>query len=68
MSNRPTMLPILDGLTCGESYCLIALAGLVTGCTFFFTNILIVSSRMDLQQERKEASVTKMLLQSRRLF
>ncbi|OBT88366.1 hypothetical protein VE02_02348 [Pseudogymnoascus sp. 03VT05] len=37
MSNRPTMLPILDGLTCGESYYLIALAVLLTGCTFFFT-------------------------------
>ncbi|ELR05568.1 hypothetical protein GMDG_07488 [Pseudogymnoascus destructans 20631-21] len=37
MSNRPTMLPILDGLTCGESYYLIALAVFLTGCTFVFT-------------------------------
>ncbi|KFY34438.1 hypothetical protein V494_06773 [Pseudogymnoascus sp. VKM F-4513 (FW-928)] len=30
------MLPILDGLTCAESYCLIGIAVLVTGCILFF--------------------------------
>lgn len=37
MSSRPTMIPLLEGLTCGESYILIGLAVLLTVCTFLLT-------------------------------